>query len=407
MFRSLLQLRSAVARVAASQSAAAVRTAGTAGRAKAHIFASVATSTGLAASLIAATAAQHEEACSSQEGPASTACLTRSFIADAAAKASPALVNIRVGKGSFMQSSGSGFIIEPSGLILTNSHVVCGTRHDGSMVGGTVLVTLSDGMTQLRGVVQHADAASDIALVKVSPRRPLPAASLGSSSSLRPGEFVVALGAPAGLSNSVSAGIVSAIERTRTELGLREPHRGGGSSSLHGYIQTDAAINSGNSGGPLLDLDGKVIGVNTMKAMNMDGIAFAVPIDDVKRVVAQLRKHGRVLRPHLGLRFVELDASVAESIRRAASEQEHGMQKHRISSVPESGLFVMHVSPNSPAQRGGLAVGDTVTAIDGREMRSTRELLDALTDRIGGTVKISLLRNGAATDVTCEVESRA
>ena len=222
--------------------------------------------------------------------------LTANFIADAASKASPALVNISTG-----HSSGSGFIVDANGLVLTNMHVV----RDAMRYNSSVRVTLSDGVTQLQGIVQHADANSDIAIVRVRSTQPLPTVKLGTSATLRPGEFVVALGAPAGLSNSVSAGIISALHRLKSDLGLREQRTAARQNTME-YIQTDAAINSGNSGGPLVNLQGEVIGVNTMKAMGMDGIAFAVPIDDVKRIVGQLLKHGKVLRPYLGLKFVEL-----------------------------------------------------------------------------------------------------
>ena len=225
----------------------------------------------------------YETHAASASEPVPPTFLTANFIADAAAQASPALVNIRV-EDTFQRSSGSGFVIDSSGVIITNTHVV-------NAVGRSVKVTLSDGVTELRGVVEHADEVSDVAIVRVNPSRPLATARLGESAKLRPGEFVVALGAPAGLSNSVSMGIVSAVSRTRHELGLdRREARGRGKSARANateYIQTDAAINSGNSGGPLLNLRGEVVGVNTMKLSGMDGIAFALPVDDVKRIVKQ------------------------------------------------------------------------------------------------------------------------
>lgn len=146
--------------------------------------------------------------------------LTANFIADAAAAASPALVNISVGNRRPFSavSSGSGFIVQADGLILTNTHVVA----QAAGGDGTITVTLSDGITKLRGYVEHADRVSDIAVVRVQSRSPLPTVALGTSATLRPGEFVVALGAPLGLSNSVSSGIVSAVQRTRSEIGLRE-----------------------------------------------------------------------------------------------------------------------------------------------------------------------------------------
>ncbi|KAL3915064.1 MAG: hypothetical protein SGPRY_007389, partial [Prymnesium sp.] len=300
--------------------------------------------------------------------------LTANFIADAAAAASPALVNISVGNRRPFSavSSGSGFIVQADGLILTNTHVVA----QAAGGDGTITVTLSDGITKLRGYVEHADRVSDIAVVRVQSRSPLPTVALGTSATLRPGEFVVALGAPLGLSNSVSSGIVSAVQRTRSEIGLRESS---GSRNQMEYIQTDAAINSGNSGGPLLNLKGEVIGINTMKAMGMDGIAFAVPIDEVKQIVQQLQKHGRVLRPYLGLKFVELNKTIAADLRSRAAEHTNGAAVSN--SLPDSGLYVMHVAPGSPALYGGVRVGDTITGIDKVPIRTTRELIEALSDK--------------------------
>ena len=220
---------------------------------------------------------------------AAAACLKPTFIADAAEKAAPALVNIKVhDRSPYRESSGSGFIIDSKGLVLTNNHVVSGAR----LGDNVVTVTLSDGKTTLKGIVQHSDATSDIAVVRVQPQEPLPTVPLGTSAKLRPGEFVVALGAPAGLSNSVSAGIVSAVHRQRRELGLRE-RRGAHSSAAHemDYIQTDAAINSGNSGGPLLNLSGEVIGINTMKVMAAAFLATSLPA-----VIPQLEKERRQTR---------------------------------------------------------------------------------------------------------------
>lgn len=332
--------------------------------------------------------------------------LTTNFIADAAAKASPALVNIKIESG-FQQSSGSGFVVDSSGIILTNCHVVSGALRSGGPWGGaSVKVTLNDGVTELRGEVTHADAASDIAIVRVRPSKPLATAKLGSSANLRPGEFVVALGAPAGLSNSVSAGIVSAVQRTRSEIGLREPR---GSRSTMEYIQTDAAINSGNSGGPLLNLAGEVIGVNTMKAMGMDGIAFALPIDDVKRVVQQLQAHGKVQRPYLGLKFVELDQTIASELRQRGQQGGVGAWRgggaRASNSPPDRGLYVMHVTPDSPAQRGGLRVGDTITGLDRAAISTTKELIDGLSQKVGRRVMVEVQRGDAKVDVPCNVES--
>ena len=343
----------------------------------------------------------------SQCDGASVACLKPTFIADAAEKAAPALVNIKVhDRSPYRESSGSGFIIDSKGLVLTNNHVVSGAR----LGDNVVTVTLSDGKTTLKGVVQHSDATSDIAVVRVQPQAPLPTVPLGTSADLRPGEFVVALGAPAGLSNSVSAGIVSAVHRQRRELGLRE-RRGARSSAAHemDYIQTDAAINSGNSGGPLLNLSGEVIGINTMKVMGMDGIAFAVPVDEVKRVLAQLQQHGRVLRPYLGLKLVELNPSLADELNRAneGRQARGGGGGDAAAAVPPHGLYVMHVQPGSPAQRGGVRIGDTIVGggAEGGAVSSTRQLIEMLSGSIGKQTPLRLLRDGREASVSVVVES--
>jgi len=315
--------------------------------------------------------------------------LKPTFIADAAAVASPALVNISVGSrgglGAMKMSSGSGFIVESSGLIVTNNHVV-----ENAVTSGQIVVTLSDGVTRLRASVQHIDKHTDIAILRVQHDAPLPTVTLGTSANLRPGEFVVALGAPAGLSNSVSAGIISAVHRTRSEIGLRDRW---GAPNHTEYLQTDAAINQGNSGGPLLNLQGQVIGVNTMKLMGMDNLAFAVPIDDVKQVISQLQTHGRVLRPYLGLKFMELDRPTADDLRR------------RGHSVPDNGLHVVHVAPGSPAQRGGVRVNDTVVGVDRTPIRNKSELLEALNGKVGANVKLNLQREGAGSAASVTVES--
>ena len=253
-------------------------------------------------------------------------------------------------------------------------------------------MTLSDGLTELDGVVQDVDVTADIALVRVTPQRPLAAAKLGSSASLSPGQFVIALGSPAGLSNSLSLGVVSALARTRSEIGL---HDAPGARNGTQYIQVDAAINSGNSGGPLVNLEGEVVGVNTMKAMEMDGIAFALPIDAVKRVVDQLRRHGRVLRPYLGLKFVELDPTIAAELRRRASPP-HG--------PAEAGLYVMHVAPDSPAQRAGVHVGDTIVTADRADVRTMTDLNEILQRKAGGKVTLGVQRADRRLSVRCGVD---
>ena len=269
--------------------------------------------------------------------------LRRNFVADAAAKALPAVVNLTsdVQKGWVRgMSAGSGFIVRADGLVVTNAHVVQHAR------GGKVVVTLADGR-KLRGRVLALDAASDLAVVQCEvPKhtQSLPVAELGSSAALRPGDFVVALGSPLNLSNSVTSGIVSNVHRHGSELGNVQ--------SRAEYLQTDAAINQGNSGGPLVDLDGKVVGINTMKAAAADGISFAIPIDVAWAVVRQLLQHGAVKRPYVGIQMRALPL--------------------------KGGVEVVQVAPDSPAERAGLRAGDRLVAMRGERIRDVADVLARL-----------------------------
>ena len=302
------------------------------------------------------------------EGDGRASPLHRNFIADAAAAALPAVVNISAEVSSRFGargvSTGSGFVVSEDGLIVTNAHVVAGAR------GGQVRVTSSDGRTFHARVVA-ADAASDIAVVRAATRalRPI---KIGSSSALRPGDFVVALGSPLNLSNSVTAGIVSNVARHGSELGRGQ--------SRAEYIQTDAAINQGNSGGPLVDLDGKVIGINTMKAGGADGISFAIPIDIAWAVVRALLQHGSVARPYIGIK----------------------MQGRR----DDSGVLVVQVAPDSPAERAGLRAGDVILAFNGERVRTIPDVLAKIALKPGG-VTVTLRRDSELLDATIAVDVTA
>ncbi|GBG33729.1 Serine protease HTRA1 [Hondaea fermentalgiana] len=295
------------------------------------------------------------------------------FIADAAEKAIPALVNISSIQngpwGQMVQSAGSGFVIRSDGLIATNAHVVKGAS--------SLTVTLNDGR-QYQGRVYATDQTSDLALVIVTDilEEPLPIMHIGDSGLLRPGEFVVALGSPLNLGNSVTAGIVSSTARAASEIGIMQARTD--------YIQTDAAINQGNSGGPLINLDGQVVGINTMKVAGGDGIGFAIPINTAWVVLSQLRDTGKVIRPYLGLRMAALNRNLARFERRVSK---------RFPDV-ESGLLVVKVAPNSPASRAGLKPGDVIVEFDGKKVKSVAEMTTRMAYEVGKTFDLTVVREG-------------
>lgn len=346
---------------------------------------------------------------SDRPGSASDRVLSRYAISDAVAHASPAIVSIifeQVGLWASTVSGGSGFIIDQDGTVVTNAHVVAGAFPEG------LNVVLPDGRS-FRAKVLSQDEWSDIALVKIlgsssdapqsAPQSPfegglespefsngsassaaardgesdaaessvgqLPTVRLGDSSKVRVGEFVVAVGSPLSLSNTVTHGIVSAVDRKGAELGMT------GRSTT--FIQTDAAINQGNSGGPLLNLDGEVVAINSMKAAGVAGISFAIPINRARDVVDQLRKFGKVMRPFLGIKMVTLTPSVRSYLGRISSKSSSGTAS-AAPRVPDHGVFVAGVMERGPAHKAGLRENDVIVAINGKEVRDAQDVLNAV-----------------------------
>uniref|UniRef100_A0A673T3K9 HtrA serine peptidase 3 n=1 Tax=Suricata suricatta TaxID=37032 RepID=A0A673T3K9_SURSU len=258
------------------------------------------------------------------------------FIADVVEKIAPAVVHIELflrhplfGRNVPL-SSGSGFIMSEAGLIVTNAHVASSTN---AVSGRQQLkVQLQNGDTY-EATIKDIDKKSDIATIKIHPKKKLPALLLGRSADLRPGEFVVAIGSPFALQNTVTTGIVSTAQRDGKELGLRD--------SDMDYIQTDAIINYGNSGGPLVNLDGEVIGINTLKVAA--GISFAIPSDRITRFLAEFQdKHVKDWKKRfIGIRMRTITPSLLEELR--ASDPD-------FPSV-SSGIYVQEVAPNSPSER--------------------------------------------------------
>ncbi|VVB15245.1 unnamed protein product [Arabis nemorensis] len=297
--------------------------------------------------------------------------LGRDTIANAAARIGPAVVNLSVPQRVYGittgRSIGSGTIIDADGTILTCAHVVVGYQNIRQSSKGRVDVTLQDGRT-FEGVVVNADLQSDIALVKIKSKTPLPTAKLGFSSKLRPGDWVIAVGCPLSLQNTITAGIVS-------DLGLGGIRRE--------YLQTDCAINAGNSGGPLVNLDGEVVGVNIMKVLAADGLGFSAPIDSVSKIVEHFKKSGRVIRPWLGLKMIELNKMIVAQL------------KERDPMFPdvEKGILVPAVIPGSPADRAGFKPGDVVVRFDGKPVETIKDVIDIIDDRVGKRMQVVVERS--------------
>ena len=286
--------------------------------------------------------------------------LRRNFVAEAADIVSPSVVNIicEVNTGWIQgASSGSGFIYSKDGYIVTNAHVIAPSTD------GKVLVTMWNGRKR-RGIVHSMDKTSDIALIKLTDvgyDEDLPIAVMGSSGKLHIGEFVIALGSPLHLQNSITFGIVSATARHGSELGMAQ--------NRTEFIQTDAAINVGNSGGPLVNLDGEVVGINSMKVRDSDGVSFAIPIDTAQQVIKQLLVNKKVIRPYVGLRMINFQAG---------SNKKKGSDKNSFFSPEDVQVLVVDVEKGSPAHRGGLQSGDLIVKVDGKKVKGVRDILDAI-----------------------------
>jgi serine protease Do len=255
------------------------------------------------------------------------------------------------------EGSGSGFIIEADGYILTNHHVVDGAER--------ITVKLADGRS-LRARVAGSDAATDVALLKVDSPTPLPTAPLGDSSTLRVGEWVCAIGNPLAYEHTVTVGVVSYLGRKLFD------------ASLDDYIQTDAAINFGNSGGPLINARGEVIGINAAISWRASSIGFAIPINQASAILPQLKARGRVSRGYLGITLRDLDPDLGQSL---------GLRG-------VSGALIQDVSTGSPGERAGLHVYDVILSVDGEDVRTNDDLIRRIAARPpGSTVKLRLLRD--------------
>ncbi|PYQ14794.1 MAG: hypothetical protein DMH00_00950 [Acidobacteria bacterium] len=272
-------------------------------------------------------------------------------------------------------SGGSGFIISEDGYILTNNHVIEGADK--------IRVNLEGDDTDYKAEVVGADPSTDLALIKISSDHKLPTVPLGDSDSLRVGEWVIAVGNPYYYEHTVTVGVVSAKGRKLDQLS-KDP-------SLDEFIQTDAAINFGNSGGPLLNVDGEVVGVNSAISSVGQGIGFAVPINTAKNILSQLKATGHVQRGFLGisLRNVTTDLKDAFGLR------------------DTHGALVESVTKGLPGDRAGLRAGDVILGVDGKNVNTMDELVKIISSREPGSrVRLSVLRDGRPMAVTARLEDR-
>jgi S1-C subfamily serine protease len=277
---------------------------------------------------------------------------------------------------------GSGFIVHPDGIILTNKHVVI----DGN---AEYTVFLNDGR-DFKATVLARDPIEDIAILKIDATK-LPAIRLGNSSKVELGEEILAIGNALGLfKNTVSSGIVSGMARTiRAATDPKSPMQ-----ELRGLIQTDAAINPGNSGGPLVNMRGEAIGINAAIVFGAQNLSFALPINAAKRDLEDLKNHGRIRRPLLGLRYVVVDANLKDKMKLAAP---YGAlilgQSPQV--VGQAAPLAQAIIPGSPAHKAGLQEKDLILECNGEKLSTEKTIADFLeTSEVGDKMNLKLIRHG-------------
>ena len=268
-----------------------------------------------------------------------------------------------------LHGMGSGFILREDGIVLTNAHVVDGADE--------VTVKLID-KREFKAKVLGQDKMSDVAVLKIDAKG-LPTLKIGNSANTRVGEWVLAIGSPFGFENSATAGIVSAVSRSLPD------------DNYVPFIQTDVAVNPGNSGGPLFNMAGEVIGINSQiysRSGGYQGLSFAIPIEVVMNVEEQIVKHGKVQRGRLGITIQQLDQSLADSF---------GMKK-------PGGALVSAVENDSPAAKAGIEPGDVIVSVNGKEVKSSNELPPLIANILpGNSAKLQVWRKGSVRDIDVKV----
>lgn len=268
-------------------------------------------------------------------------------------------------------SLGTGFFIDPSGLILTNYHVIAPSNR----LAEEIIVRSSD-RREFPARVVGKDAKTDVAILRIEGGGSFPAVSLGDSDRLDIGEWVVALGNAFGLEETVTVGVVSGIGRAL------------GTGPYDSYIQTDAAINAGNSGGPLFNIRGEVIGVNTAVGASAQGIGFAIPINMIRKILPALEKEGKVTRGWLGVMIQQLTADLAKAFK----------------LDDDQGALVSEVMKESPAEQGGILRGDVIVAFDGKKVTQMHDLPAIVAETpVGKTVLVRVVRDGAPLQMKVKI----
>lgn len=280
-------------------------------------------------------------------------------------------------------AEGSGIILSEDGYILTNNHVV-GSSDTSNYYqvseASKIIVTLYNDSTKYEAKVVGTDSQTDLAVIKIN-KSGLTAAQLGDSNSVKVGEFAMAIGNPLGMQSSVTSGIISAVDRNITSE----------DGNTYNLIQTDAAINSGNSGGALVNGSGQVIGINTLKlnGTGVEGMGFAIPINSAKPIFEQLISNGKVSRPYIGLSGRDLDEKTAKA-----------------NNLVE-GIYVVSVEEFSGAEKAGIQPGDVIVQIDGKDIKTMDELNEIKnTHKIGDEVSLKINRNGKEIDVKVKLQEQ-
>lgn len=283
------------------------------------------------------------------------------------------------------EATGSGIIISKDGYIVTNNHVIANESSSYYQITEAtgIKIHLYGDEAEYEAKVVGSDPYSDLAVLKIE-KEGLPAATIGNSDAVLVGEFVMAIGNPLGMDSSVTCGVVSATNRELTDT----------DGKSYVTIQTDAAINSGNSGGALVNAKGEVIGINTLKlsGSGIEGMGFSIPINSTTKIISQLTENGEVIRPYIGIAGSSVSDSVSEVVRKQYE-------------LPE-GIYVNSVEKDSPAEKAGIQQGDIITAIEGKEVKSVSELNNIKnTYDVGTEVTLKITRKKESIDIKVTLEA--